>query len=52
MGSVTFQSSIHDPLLAAVAAGTVCGAVLGIVLRSLGSEGGLTIISIVLHQLE
>lgn len=47
---ITFQSSIHDPLLAAVAAGTVCGAGLGIVLRSLGSEGGLTIISIVLHQ--
>lgn len=47
---ITFQSSVSDPLLAAVAAGSVCGAGLGIVLRSLGSEGGLTVISIILHQ--
>lgn len=47
---ITMKVNIHDPLLAAVAAGTVCGAGLGIVLRSMGSEGGLTIISITLHQ--
>lgn len=47
---VTWQAHIANPLLAAVAAGTVCGAGLGIVLRSLGSEGGMTIIGIMLHQ--
>lgn len=47
---ITWQANISDPLLAAVAAGTICGAGLGVVLRSLGSEGGLTIIAIVLHQ--
>lgn len=41
---------IQDPLLAAVASGVVCGAGLGIVLHSLGSDGGLTIIAIILHQ--
>lgn len=47
---ITWQAHIANPLLAAVAAGTVCGAGLGIVLRSLGSEGGMTIIAIILHQ--
>lgn len=47
---ITYQWVINDPLLAAVAGGFVCGAGLGIILRSLGSEGGLTIISIILHQ--
>lgn len=41
---------IADPILAAVAAGCLCGLGLGVVLHSLGCDGGLTIISIALHQ--
>ncbi len=47
---ITYTAPVQDPLLAAVAAGSVCGAGLSIMLRSLGSDGGLTIISMVLHQ--
>lgn len=41
---------IKDPFVAALTTGMLCGAGLGIVLRSLGSDGGLTIISIILHE--
>ncbi len=47
---ITYTAPIKDPLLAAIAAGSVCGAGLAVMLRSLGSDGGLTIISMVLHQ--
>lgn len=41
---------VHDSLLAAVAGGVLMGAGVGMTLRSQGSDGGLTIISIALHQ--
>lgn len=41
---------VHDSLLAAVAGGVLMGAGVGLTLRSQGSDGGLTIISIALHQ--
>ncbi|MDR2051161.1 MAG: YitT family protein [Deltaproteobacteria bacterium] len=49
-GLISFQYHFDDPLLAAVAAGTLCGAGMGMVIRSLGSDGGLTIVSIILFQ--
>ncbi len=47
---ITTAVAIQDPILAAVAAGSVCGVGLAIMLRSMGSDGGLTIISMILHQ--
>ncbi len=47
---ITYTAPIKDPFLAAIAAGSVCGAGLAVMLRSLGSDGGLTIVSMVLHQ--
>ena len=47
---VTYVAPVDDPILAALAGGTVCGVGIGIMLRSLGSDGGLTIISMVLYQ--
>lgn len=41
---------VHDSLLAAVAGGVLMGAGVGLTLRSQGSDGGLTIIAIALHQ--
>jgi len=41
---------IHDQLYAGVAAGVLCGAGAGIVLRSLGSNGGLDVIGVYLFQ--
>ncbi len=41
---------VHDSLLAAVTGGVLMGAGVGLTLRSQGSDGGLTIISIALHQ--
>lgn len=46
----TFDAGITDKTLAAVAAGILCGAGSGIALRSLGSDGGLNIISLILNQ--
>ncbi len=46
----TFNAGIADKTLAAVAAGILCGAGTGIAVRSLGSDGGLTIISLILHN--
>ncbi|MDL2307892.1 YitT family protein [Desulfovibrio sp. OttesenSCG-928-C06] len=47
---INFNIDISDPLLAAVAAGMICGAGFGLVIRSQGSDGGVTIIAIILHQ--
>ncbi len=47
---VTFEAPIAHQLYAAVAGGVVVGAGWGIVLRSLGSTGGLDIIAILLNQ--
>ncbi len=45
-----FSVSIQDPLLAALAGGTLMGAGAGIALRSIGSLGGMDIIAIYLNQ--
>ena len=45
-----FDAGITDKTLAAIAAGTLCGAGSGIAMRSLGSDGGLNIISLLLNQ--
>lgn len=47
---MTFDAGITDKTLAAIAAGTLCGAGSGIAMRSLGSDGGLNIISLILHH--
>ncbi|CAK7049082.1 MAG: hypothetical protein DELT_00958 [Desulfovibrio sp.] len=47
---ITYAAPITEPLLAAIAAGAVCGIGIGIMLRSLGSDGGLSLVSMVLHQ--
>ena len=39
---------IHDPLLSALAAGIISGIGSGVILRSLGSAGGLDILSVIL----
>jgi len=41
---------IRDPLHAAIAAGVLCGAGAGMVLRSLGSNGGLDVVAVLLFQ--
>lgn len=46
----TFEVHIADKTLAAIAVGTLCGAGSGIAMRSLGSDGGLNIISLILNQ--
>ena len=47
---ITVVVPLEDAMLAAIAGGTVCGVGLAIMLRSLGSDGGLTIVAMVLHQ--
>lgn len=47
---INFNAGIQDPMIAAITTGIVCGAGMGIILHSLGSDGGVTIISIILHQ--
>ena len=47
---ITVVVPVEDSVLAAIAAGTVCGVGLATMLRSLGSDGGLTIVAMVLHQ--
>lgn len=42
--------SIDDPILAALLAGVLCGAGGGIILRSLGSAGGLDILGVFLNK--
>jgi len=41
---------IHDQLYAAVAGGMICGTGSGVILRSLGSGGGLDVIGVVLNR--
>ncbi len=41
---------VQDDMLAAVTCGALCGAGVGVMLRSLGSSGGLDIIAVYLHQ--
>ena len=47
---IQFEIQIKDPMLAALAGGTILGAGAGIVFRSLGSAGGNDIVSIILNQ--
>lgn len=47
---VDFQINIHDQLYAAVTFGVIIGVGTGMVLRSLGSNGGLDIAGIILYQ--
>lgn len=48
--AVDLDLNIHNQIYAAVAAGVISGAGGGIILRSLGSAGGLDIIAVVLFQ--
>lgn len=45
---ITFDLGIHEQIYAAIAGGFLCGAGSGIILRSIGSSGGLDIIAIIL----
>jgi len=47
---IDFKISIHDQLYAAVTFGVIIGAGAGMVLRSLGSNGGLDIAGVILYQ--
>lgn len=47
---ITYAAPVDNPLLAAIAAGTASGIGSGIMLRSLGSDGGLSLVSMVLYQ--
>ncbi len=47
---IDFTAPIRDPFLAVLAAGTVFGAGSGLALRSLGSTGGLDILSVYLNN--
>ncbi|MBN1930229.1 MAG: YitT family protein [Desulfobacterales bacterium] len=47
---INFNFNISQQLYAAIAGGIICGTGTGIVLRSLGSGGGLDIIGVILNQ--
>ncbi|MCP4340465.1 MAG: YitT family protein [Desulfobulbaceae bacterium] len=47
---ITIDFAIHEQIYAAVAAGFICGSGFGIILRSLGSAGGLDVIAIILNK--
>lgn len=47
---ITYEYFFADQIVAAVAAGGICGAGLGLIIRSRGSDGGTTIVAIILHQ--
>ena len=47
---VHFVFPVHDPMLAAIAGGTIIGAGAGITLHSLGSSGGNDVIAVLLNQ--
>ncbi|MDR2123426.1 MAG: YitT family protein [Desulfovibrio sp.] len=47
---IEFDLDVKDKTLAAVAAGILCGAGTGISMRSLGSDGGLSIIALALNH--
>jgi len=48
--TIFLDFGIQDQLYAAIGAGGICGFGVGIVLRSLGSNGGLDVIAILLNQ--
>ena len=48
--AVTYVAPIRDPMLAALAGGTLFGAGVGIALRSLGSSGGMDIVAVYLNN--
>jgi uncharacterized membrane-anchored protein YitT (DUF2179 family) len=41
---------IEDPILAALFAGIICGAGVGVILRSIGSTGGIDILAVYVNQ--
>lgn len=41
---------IEDPILAALLAGIICGAGVGVILRSIGSTGGIDILAVYVNQ--
>ncbi len=47
---INVDFGVQDQFYAAVAAGGVCGFGVGIVLRSLGSNGGLDVVAVILNQ--
>ncbi len=47
---IQLNFDIHEQLYAAIAGGIVCGVGSGIILRSLGSGGGLDIVALILNQ--
>ena len=47
---INFQIDIHNQLYAAVTFGVIIGAGVGMVLRSLGSNGGLDVAGVILYQ--
>ena len=48
--AITFVVPIHNQVYAALSSGVVCGIGSGIVLKSLGSNGGIDIIAVMLYQ--
>jgi len=48
--SVDVDFGVQDQFYAAIAAGGICGFGVGIVLRSLGSNGGLDVVAVILNQ--
>ncbi len=48
---IVLDFGIHDQLYAAIAAGCICGAGSGIILRTLGAGGGLDIVAIIFYKL-
>jgi len=48
--TIDYKFDIHNQLYAAVACGVISGAGTGIILRSLGSNGGLDVIAVILNQ--
>ncbi|MDY6903870.1 MAG: YitT family protein [Thermodesulfobacteriota bacterium] len=47
---IRIDAGIHNQLYAAITAGTLCGFGSGIILRSLGSGGGLDVVAVILNQ--
>ncbi len=47
---VSLNLGVKDPLHAAIAGGLLCGAGSGIILRSLGSGGGLDVMAVIFNQ--
>ena len=46
----TPTTTMHDPILAALFSGIICGAGAGLILRSIGSAGGMDIVAIYVNQ--